>query len=256
MRFVLVFVLLLAGSSLLAQCDEYRNGVYVVKPYEWRELPGDLDHAYLFKAGVQLGAWNYPHIQWRDFDTRTGLWSLPRPTPPITPPEKMQNFGVDTSKLRGGNVYHTVDAEIPDDSKKFRLTVPGAAEERARITDAWKTVEPSLKERVIVWNVPSDHWSLQDGSTGKTVFKTSGLTLTAPDGKVLHRQEDFTGAQDFEAIRKAVKGYDPLKDPDLRKPDLPIKPAPMPIPIPLTLFPPWLALIATAGGYFLVQRRK
>jgi hypothetical protein len=49
---------------------------------------------------------------------------------------------------------------------------------------------------------------------------TSGsptIYLQAPDGKVLHRQDDYRPG-DLGAIRKAIARYDAKKDPDARRP--------------------------------------
>jgi hypothetical protein len=136
--------------------------------------------------------------------------------------------------------------KIPDDSKKFRLVIIGSDVDRKRVTDAWPTVEANLRDRFALWSVPPDHWSLKDLVSGELLYKVGGtptIYCQAPDGKVLHRQDEFVGMPDFEAVRKAVKGYDASKDPDLRKPDpkkvdpkKPVEPNETPTsPMPLVL---------------------
>jgi hypothetical protein len=97
---------------------------------------------------------------------------------------------------------------------------------------------------------------LKDGVTGQTLFKVDGrptVYLQAPDGKVLHRQDDFKGPDDFQAIRKAIKSYDAGKDVDLRKTPAPDdKKAPTPAAPAIS---PWL-LIGGAAALFLFLRSQ
>jgi hypothetical protein len=241
---------------------------------EWKEIEGDPGRVYLYRAGRQVGGWDYDAGFWRSYDARADRWGEPVKSAPSPPPDRrVVNYGVDRSKL-GGSPYQLngkpatrreIDAAIgsplPDDSKKFRLVATGEAAERQRIADAWQPMEPEVKARVAVWSVPASHWSLQDTVTGKSVFRAGGLTFQAPDGKVLHRQADFTGSEDFAAIRKAIRAYDAEKDPDLRT-SAPLVPSPAPMPQPLlpapaptNTVPPWLALLAITAIHFFLQKR-
>ncbi len=180
----------------------------------------------------------------------------------------VENHGVEFSKIKDGccllngrpvtmeQAIGVVSGQIPDDSKKFRLTVIGADGQRKPVVDAFSQVEREVKERIVIWDVPPDHWSLKDNATGKTVFKVDGaptVYLQAPDGKVLHRQDDWSGVDDFQAIRKAMKAYDSSKDPDFRKPNPePKKPAG---PEQSTNNLPWI-LAAILGAMVLLRRRE
>jgi len=200
-----------------------------------------------------------------------GLAGVVADQAPDTP---LLNHGVESGRL-GGRAFQLngrpatkreIDAAIrdrvPDDSKKFRLVATGDDAERKRIGEAWEQVEAEIKTRVAIWSVPANHWSLQNTATGKTVFRTGGITFMAPDGKVLHRQPDFAGSDDFTAIRKAIRAYDADKDPDLRKQapvPIPTPPAPEPMPAPVTPSPPanaaWIALFAIMViNYFFNKR--
>lgn len=143
-----------------------------------------------------------------------------------------KNMGVDMSKIADYQATYSgrkisceravelIGKEVPDDSKKFRLVVIGTPSEQKEALAQFAMVEPDIKNRCNTWSVTSDHWSLQDGVTGQAVFKTEGSPVVyfqAPDGKVLHRQDD--GKDIPQAIRKAVKAYDSNKDPDLRNPN-------------------------------------
>lgn len=176
------------------------------------------------------------------------------PVPPVQPQDK--NFGVDESKIVQNRITYNgreitmaealdaIGVELPDDSKKFRLTVIGSDVERKTVIDAFNDLEPSLKERISAWSVPPDHWSLKDLQTGKVAFKNDGhptIYLQGPDGKSLHRQDDFMGPADLEAIRRAVKAYDATKDQDLRK--VPDKASLPSIPTPIIVIGVLLAVV-------------
>ena len=176
--------------------------------------------------------------------------------PPLAPPRRpepdcdpargcamvggVQNFGLEVDKLQGKGAevrYKLGDREVPREAAvdamkngvpefagKFRLTLIGTKDETAPALKAWAESEDvkDVRERVLVSSVPPDHWWLKDTTTGKVMFESAGhptIYFQAADGKVLHRQDGYTGPADFQAIRKAVDGYDAKKDPDRRKVD-------------------------------------
>lgn len=197
----------------------------------------------------------------------------PRPAPapnidqrPVTPARPVPNFGVDTDKLHGQAVepvryWHNgkevtrseaieqlrrprpkpTPAPLPNDGKqlvddrgKLCLTVIGAQADRTRTLTAIGELPAATKAKVKVWSVDPSHWSV--AGLGYVTSGTPTVYLQTPDGRVLYR--DDTGS--IEAIRKAVDGYDPKKDPS------PTRPA------AANLVPPiaWLAggaLLATWG---------
>jgi len=182
---------------------------------------------------------------------------------PKLDPATDENFGVLRDMIVPGRITHNgreitmgeamgaLVGQIPDESKKFRLTVIGSHAERKSVMDGFAQLEPALKERIAPWSVPPDHWSLKDQVSGQTVFKTDGhptVYLQAPDGKALHRRDDFKGPGDFEAIRKAVKAYDASKDPDLLK--TPDRATLSSIPTPALVVGGMIALA------FLVRRKQ
>lgn len=265
MRKCLLF-LVLFGLAAVA-CAQCGPGGCAVE--EWKEIDGDPGRVYLYRAGQQVGGWDYEAGYWRSYDARADRWGEPMKAAPSPPPDRrVVNFGVDRSKLGGSpfqlngkpatrrEIDAAIGSPLPDDSKKFRLVATGDDTERKRIADAWQPMESEVKSRVAVWSVPANHWSLQDTVTGKSVFRAGGLTFQAPDGQVLHRQADFAGSADFAAIRKAIRAYDAEKDPDLRTSAPVPMPSPLiPAPAPTNTVPPWLALLAiTAVNFFLNKR--
>lgn len=176
------------------------------------------------------------------------------------------NFGVNWDKIsphqatfNGRKIgceraYELIGKQIPDDKGKFRFTVIGTqAEQKAALTQ-FAALEPEIRDRCNTWCVAADHWSLRDGVTGEPTFKTQGtpvIYFQAPDGKVLHRQDDAT---DFPtALRKAIKGYDAAKDPDLRKqePKKPGEPASSPIHPAIPI-----AALGAAALYFSLRKPR
>lgn len=108
---------------------------------------------------------------------------------------------------------------LPDDSKWLCLTIIGSQAARQRVLDDLRS-SPALalwKDKIKVQDYPSDHWAVRDVG-----FVTTGnptIYCQAPDGKVLHRQDDYRGPEALaETLRKADSGYRSEKDPDLSKP--------------------------------------
>lgn len=108
--------------------------------------------------------------------------------------------------------------QLPDDSKWLCLTIIGPEAARQRVLADLQS-SPALapwKGKIKVQDYPPDHWAVKD-----TGFVTTGnptIYCQAPDGKVLHRQDDYRGPETLaEVLRKADPAYKPEKDPDLNK---------------------------------------
>jgi hypothetical protein len=121
--------------------------------------------------------------------------------------------------------------QLADDAHKLRLTVIGPDAERKQVL-ADLAAAPALAEwrdKLLVQGYEPTHWA-----TAQCGFKTDGkptIYLQAPDGKVLHRQDDYRGGAEAlaGAIRKADPDYKPEKDADRRKaPALPALPGWLP----------------------------
>lgn len=184
--------------------------------------------------------------------------------------EREQNFGVEWEKIKQGSLDKRgtpiSEAESMafangshDYAKKvFRLVVIGTKEEREPVRLAYEKMQATEREAMVPWFVSADHWSLKDNETGNAMFETKGhptVYLLAPDGACLHRQDDWTGDGDIDAIRKGMKKYDPKKDADLRK-------TPVIVPRPLrSMFgnispAALLGCVGLAGGLFLFSRKR
>ncbi len=201
---------------------------------EWRtDASVEPTQEFLYKGGVQVGAWSHKWNHYRPYNAKANVWgevSEPPVKAPIARPIISQvepNFGIDLDKMhprekptyrdKHGAEISRQEAfaalkDIPNDGGKLWLTVIGSEADRKKVTD---DLPADLKEKLRVNSYPPDHWAVADGfiTTGKpTVY------LQAPDGTNIHRQDDYGGIADFEAIRKGVANYDAKKDPDLRKP--------------------------------------
>src|SRR5205823_4837668 len=105
---------------------------------------------------------------------------------------------------------------LTDDSQLLRLTVIGPASDRQTVIDDVEH-HPSLAsvhDRLRVQAYDPDHWAVAGAGFVRSGRPT--IYLQAPDGKVLHRQDEYRGPDQLaEAIRRADPDYHPERDPDL-----------------------------------------
>ena len=146
-----------------------------------------------------------------------------------TDPEKLaprEEYRVSGRLVSKDDAMHALrGGQLADDSGKLRLTVIGSPDERKK---ALAALPADLKDRCLVKEYAPDNWAVKNIG-----FKSDGhptVYVQAPDGKVLHRQDDPDNLA--TAVRKADPNYDPSKDPDLRKPKVPDPPTPAPTPTP------------------------
>jgi hypothetical protein len=232
-----------------------------VAGYEWRSFPNDKNELSLWKDGVQIG--NY-RISERKFHPHLapGVWGEPCP-PPYPPPQDVVapgkiesdgtiNFGLDRAHIAAAG-KHLLDgrevskeellqalgvSRLPDDSAWLSLTIIGPEDERKRVLN---DLQSSLflapwKDRIKVRDYPPDHWAVRDAG-----FVTMGqptIYCQAPDGTVLHRQDEYRGPEALaEVLRKTNPSYQPPKDPDLNESlNLPTIPLWVWIAVALVLF--------------------
>jgi hypothetical protein len=203
--------------------------------YEWRSFPDDKDQISLWREGVQVGNYRlseaayYPRLG-------PGRWGNPCP-PPCPPPSSIErdgtlNYGLDTRRIKPAGKHQLNgrdvsreeilealgDTGVRDDRDQLFITIIGGASERRQVLDDLANA-PALagwKGRLKVHDYEPAHWAVKDAG-----FKTDGrptIYVQAPDGKVLHRQDDYRGPQALaEALRKADPRYQPDKDPDLNR---------------------------------------
>lgn len=243
--------------------------------WEWRSFEDDGDQVALLRNGVQVGAYRYSGDYFRPYDRATDTWGE-RCRPPVQPPArqvqavepvepveaKTENFGVDWGKISHEKwtvngkpgCWHQAHAllsgKVPDDAGLLRLTVIGPEADRKQVLADLQAV-PALavhRDKLVVKDYDPTHWAVAGAG-----FVTSGrptIYLQAPDGKVLHRQDSYPGAEKLaEAIRKADPNYDPKKDPDLTKPPPPALP-------PLGSVPLWVWALGAVGVLVLISRAR
>lgn len=170
------------------------------------------------------------------------LQAPPKPEPKAeTREQPKENFGIDIDKYRAETqaasysirgracsrsdfVEALTQGTLADDTHKLRLTVIGGEPERKQVVSDL-AASPDLapfRETVLVQAYAPEHWAVREAG-----FVTSGtptIYVQRPDGKVLHRQDNYSGgaAQLAEAIRRIRPDYDPKRDPDaLRNPKAP-----------------------------------
>lgn len=194
------------------------------------------------------------------------LTLLPAAPPNVAPARvtaAKRNFGLVRDKLTGGERYlhkgkeisrqqvrRMLSATVPDDAGRLRLTVIGSEAQRRQVVDDLAK-SPALAEwrgALAVQAYPPEHWAVAQAG-----FVTTGMPtiyLQAPDGVVLHRQDDYQGGAEALAValRKADPNYRPERDRDRRLADL----------FPRLPRVPWSAAVLAAAlvGILLFPRRK
>jgi hypothetical protein len=230
---------------------------------------GAVTHCYLAGSGqyfpLAAGSWGEGTARKPD--------GLPEPPPlaaktPAKAPVKQEpdkpkeadptNYGVDLSKIATFPKYtingqeigrqEAMDAvssgKLPDDRKLLRLTVIGSDPECQRVV-ADLDADPATRAQVVV-----QCYAPNDCAVARYGFKCDGkpsIYLQSPDGVVLHRQADYADgpAGLATAIRKAAEGYDPSKDPDLRRA----------LQVPgLGVLPAWAWVIGAVGILLIFKR--
>ncbi|HLW66153.1 MAG TPA: hypothetical protein VKS79_12650 [Gemmataceae bacterium] len=238
---------------------------------EWRSRDDEPQQTYLFLDGRQAGGYDVERDEWRSFDADKNDWSEPQALFPRrcvgAAGEVVANFGIMQTKLNGSASHHSINGrsvteedalaalqgKLTDDSQKLRLTIIGPDDKRRAVLADWNA-NPSLralKDKVLVQGYDPGHWAVANSG-----FRTSGqptIYLQAPDGKVLHRQDEYRGPDKLaEAIRKADPNYQPNNDPDLNKNN----PPPASPSFDLSRVPGWCCAAGAAGAAFLILRRR
>lgn len=181
----------------------------------------------------------------------------------LTPDVGKNRFRMNGREVNEGIAFEALtgaSGQLADDSGFLRLTVIGSdADRKAVLADL--VADSALKEfsrDLVINGYPPDSWEVQ-----KTGFKVDGhptIYIQKPDGKVLHRQDDYKGGPGrlAGAIRKARPDYDASKDPDLSKTPAPAPtPTPTPAPAPASpvTIPPWLTTLVAGILAFLYGRK-
>jgi hypothetical protein len=191
--------------------------------YRWTQTPADPVRLYLYRGQKQIGGYDLVEHYYRPFDGTN--WGE-KCDPPLPPP----CFGVASNKIGAAPVYRLNGMPIPakaayeavekgldDDGRKWRVSIIGPTSIRQTTKSALEQHPDfeAMRGRFVVHDFAPDHWAMRPG------FVTTGqptVYCQTPEGKVLHRQDDFAGGADalVAALRKVHETYDPTRDPDLR----------------------------------------
>jgi len=204
----------------------------VIDTYRWVPNPQCPDQRDLMKNGVAVGAYVISEGKYWEWNAATRTWGVQRQSP-IDIPADLRLGGVVQEKLTGGDKYiingkeatkeqvheKLGDKRLLDDRKKVRITIVTTKEEGEKIHKLlreqadFKLIEDFSITRVY----QTADWHIEHHK----VTKTPTIIEQAPCGKVLHRQEDFSGDKAAEecaaALRKGKDGYQPELSPDLRR---------------------------------------
>jgi hypothetical protein len=132
---------------------------------------------------------------------------------------RQERYAINGLAVSREDVLKRLMASVPDDQSKPFLTVIGAVPARRQVL-ADLEAAPALapwKGKLRVQAYAPDEWAV-----ARAGFATGGsptLYYQAPDGTVLHRQDDYAGGADAlaTALRRADPSYNPAGDPDRRK---------------------------------------
>jgi len=187
-----------------------------------------IDSQYEYQFELQ---WNGYRKAWNvSFEPgKTYTLDLNLEVPGVAESDGTVNFGIDRSKLerqpRERVTLQGRDIDVNEairllDTNKLRLTVIGSKEAIERVKrDLEGPLRELAKDFLIQYYEPSN-WAVRDVG-----FKTDGnpvIYVQTPDGRVLHRQDDYKDGADglrkvLTAVRKPDPNYRPERDPDLRK---------------------------------------
>ncbi len=252
-RILQVDRVLLLSTCLLLLCG-------MGAKYVWKKIPDEPDKRALFYEGRRIGVYDGDRLTYNEVSPRGRVGA--EKSCPCEPPKSLfedRNFGVITAKIGEGPRYrcrdkasmsradaHAMAAGLPDDSKKPFLTVIGTVNERNQVVQ--DVLASDFKDTIRLQSYDPTDWAI-----ARSGFKTDGHpTIYFQDavGKVLHRQDDYTGGiKDLRsAIRKVDPNYKPDADKDKRKPDL--------LPFSFAVIP-WPAYaLAGLGVVILLTPRK
>lgn len=247
MKALLAALALTLSAATIATAQPQRLSAPIGLAYEWKTIPTNADQVALLKNGKQVGNW---HIEAQEYHPVRGDGWGAACKPPVAVPEwavrekaeePIANFGIVLEAMRtdtprgahksGERItcngepisraeFHRAiedgaqDKGIPNDADKFRLIIAGTDDERKAVEKDWAAAPKELKDKVAIWSVPADHWSLRDNVTGAPMFPCAksgkGVCLTTSadkDGKseIIYFEADYRGPGDFEAIRKAIE---------------------------------------------------
>lgn len=196
----------------------------------WNDGSGDYS---LMRGDAQHGFYRGRDGRFFPLDRTTRVFG-PACEPPIEPP--VRHFGVIPTDrpshqfLARGEVVSEQEAfayirddprriSVPEDAGKLRVAVIGQEQETARVVGAWEgdaALSP-FRDAMLFSAWHPDDWQIADYG-----FHTAGkptIYCLAPNGEVLHRQDDFDGgaAALAEALREADAAYQAKRDRDRRK---------------------------------------
>jgi hypothetical protein len=177
------------------------------------------------------------------------------------PAESPPNFGIIREHLGYAGERFTLNgqhlnpaqareamAALADDSQRLRLTIIGPAPYRKPVIHDLEN-HPSLKtlrDQLRVQAYEPDHWAV--ARSGFVVTGKPTIYLQSPDGRVLHRQDEYRGPEKLaEAIRKANPNYRPENDPDLNVKTISSR---------LAQVPKWGWALISLPVLFLISRRR
>lgn len=192
----------------------------------WYKHHGEKYVDYLYAGPALVGRFNQETRAYQAWGVNG--WEAPSvpPIPVLDPPAELikagPNFGVDLDKRNGQvpysisgqaasreQVFAAMEADVPDDGTKARITIQGpqaGREPALRSIKEWVD-KNGLAPRVLLWSGPEDDAILnRQGYKGKPGVVT--VFVTDPTGKQLGRLENFTPTPGLAKVEAALSQWD------------------------------------------------
>jgi hypothetical protein len=283
LRSLLVMMVLCASVNAQQNC---RNGrcpaptftptieiVPAVPNVECLRYETDKPNVWRFKVdGREVGTGEFDGADFLFSPANGGKWRF---TPTETVIGQVPAGGIDPDKVAPGghggfsmsgrdvdrqSAYEALNGStIRDDSTHLRLSIIGPEAERKRVLADIRG-NPALAEiaaGLVLAEFSAESWAVK--GLGFVIDGKPTIYIQAPGGQVLHRQDDYDGAEQLAGAIRRAKEYDPKKDRDLRKPEPTTPPAPSPVPKPTPTpasIPMWLVVGGMIVAYFLLGRGR
>lgn len=188
--------------------------------FAYESRPGFL---FLYEGDRLIGQYDLASHVYRPLVNRVPQDPCEPPVPPPhagrSLPDETTNYGVLSGQVIPGYRSGGVQAGdgVLNDGSNVRLTIFAPLDRGGQIQSEIAALPEfqAVASRLTVQVIPPDHWAARCGFQTSPAHPT--IYIQNPDGRVLHRQDDWTGAPAlFAALRRVRPDYQPTNDPDGR----------------------------------------
>lgn len=249
--------------------------------YTWKKR--DEDQWDLFRSGVHLGSYSRSDGKYYPYDAKAKVWlsptKLPHPLPPEAlipvpigpPPHDVPNYGVDKNRvpqyqsntLNGRDIsqesamLNLRNDSLLDDSGHLIVTIIDQSREQADTIKQAVLSDPHFADLVGKAHIQAYGATDPMLACGFVCAGHPTVYVQTSSGKVLHRQDDFSGGVQgiIGAVRKANASYDPTKDPNLNNGGQPSLNDLLQKLKSIAMANPMITVIAAIAGFYLLRAK-